>query len=268
MSQFPTSVKDWAPIFTLDGFCDNRGEMFNAQAFDSEHPLLMDRKRLDRILDVMYAKIQKTLFRWRNPGRRPRPETSLFGDANGVEQILDGTGVSADDVLNEAFLALLEYPPDQLESKWEGLAVKIAENKAIDALRASQKGLRRTDHRVQLHLVSGDAEREGPDGETEPSIFEGTPSDWGDPEAEYLELEAVLKLRDLARKLLDDRDQRVFFAIHFGGFTRREVGTQFGLTSQRIGQIYSAALLTLDAHQDYPFKSPITVGQLSEWRKL
>ena len=192
----------------------------------------------------------------------------LFRNADGVEQILDGTGVSADDVLNEAFLALLEYPPDRLESKWEGLAVKIAENKAIDALRASQKGLRRTDHRIQLHLVSGDAEREGPDGETEPSIFEGTPGDWGDPEAEYLELEAVLKLRDFARELLDDRQQGIFFAIHFGDYTRREVGEQLGLTSQRIGQIYNAALLTLEAHHDYPFKPPLTVGQLSERRKL
>ena len=114
--------------------------------------------------------------------------------------------------------------------------------------------------------MSGDAEREGPDGEAEPSIFEGTPSDWSDPEAEYLELEAVLKLRDLVRELLDDRQQRIFFAIHFDDYTRREVGEQLGLTSQRIGQIYKASLLTLEAHLDYPFKPPITVGQLTERR--
>ena len=266
MSQSPTSAKDRAPVFTFDVDCDNRGEMFNAHTFEFEHPLLADRERLERILDVMYAKIQRTLFPWRNPGRRPRPETSQFDGAGDVERILNGTGVSADDVLSEALLALLEYPPNRLEGKWEGLAVRIAENKAIDALRASQKGLRGTDHRVQLHLVSGDAEREGPDGETEPSIFEGTPSDWGDPEAEYLELEAVLKLRDLARELLDDRQQRIFFAIHFDDYTRREVGEQLGLTSQRIGQIYKASLLTLEAHLDYPFKPPITVGQLTERR--
>ena len=268
MSQFPTSVKDWAPIFTLDGFCDNRGEMLNPQAFDSEHPLSVDRERLDRILDVMYAKIQKTLIPKRIPGRRPRPETSLISDANGVERILDGTGVSADDVLSDAHVALLRYPPENLEGTWEGLAVTIARNKAVDAKRAAGKGLSGTAHRQQLHLVQGDAEREGPDGDTAPALLARLPSNWGDPEAECLTLEAVLKLRDLARELLDDRDQRVFFAIHFGGFTRREVGAQLGLTSRRIGQIYSAALLTLEAHQDYPFKPPITVGQLSEWRKL
>ena len=268
MSQSPTSVKDWGPIFTLDGFCDNRGEMLNPQAFDSEHPLSVDRERLDRILDVMYAKIQKTLFPKRKPGRRPRPEMSLSSDANDVERILDGTGVSADDVLADAHVALLRYAPDHLEGTWEGLAVTIARNKAVDALRAAGKGLRGTDHRQQLHLVQGDAEREGPGGDTAPALLARLPSTWGDPEAEFLALEAVLKLRDLARKLLDDRDQRVFFAIHFGGFTRREVGTQLGLTSQRIGQIYSAALLTLEAHHDYPFKRPITVAQLLERGKL
>ena len=44
----------------------------------------------------------------------------------------------------------------------------------------------------------------------------------------HLELEAALKLRDLARELLDDRDQqRIFFAIHFDDTTpAREVGEQ------------------------------------------
>ena len=240
--------------------------VLNSHTFDPEHPLLVDRERLDRILDVMYAKIHKTLFPWRRPGRRQKPETSLFGDAVGVELILDGTGVSADDVLSEAFVALLEFPPNRLEGEWEGLGVRIAEHKAVDAIRASRKGLRGTDHRDELHLVSGDVERDGPDGETEPSIFEAMPSDWGNPEAEYLELESALKLRNLARELLDERQQRIFFAIHFDEYSRREVGEQLGLTSQRVGQIYKASLIKLEAHFDYPFKLPITVGSLTERR--
>ncbi len=214
----------------------------------------------------MYAKIQRTLFPWRNPERRPRPETSQFNGAGSVERILDGTGVSADDVLSKAFLGLLEYPPERMESTWEALAVRIAEYKAIDALRASEKGLRGTDHRPKLQLVLGDLERERPDGETEPSIFEGIPSDWGDPEAEYLELEAVLKLRNLAREHLDDRQQGIFFAIHFDDYTRREVGEQHGLTSQRVGQIYKDAVRRLEAHFDYPFKRPVGVIRLTERR--
>ena len=238
--------------------------VLNSHAFDPEHPLLVDKERFERILNVMYAKIQKTLFPWRRPSQRPRPETSLFGDAVGVEPILDGTGVSADDVLSEASIALLEYSPDRLKGEWEGLGVRIAEHKALDAIKASQKGLRGTDHRDLLYLVSGDVERDGPDGEIEPSIFEVIPSDWGNPEAEYLELEAALKLRDLARELFDERQQRIFFAIHFDDNTRSEVGEQLGLTSQRVGQIYKASLLALEAHLDYPFRPPIAVGPMTE----
>ena len=242
--------------------------MFNAQAFGSEHPLFADRERVGRILDVMYIKIQRTLYPWRSPRRRPRAETSEFDGAGGVERIFEGTGVSADDVLGEALLGLVEYPPERLKGSWEGLAVTIAGNKAVDALRASGKGLRGTDKRPELRLVSGDSQREGLDGEMEPSIFEETPSNWGDPEAEYVKLESVLKLRNLARELLNARDRSVFFAIHFGDYTRIEVGEQLGLTSQRIGQIYKSALLTLEAHLEYPFKPPVPVGQLRERRDL
>ena len=236
-----------------------------SQAFDSGHPLLTDRERLDKIADIMYAKIQKTLFPG-NPGRRRRVEASQSNNARDIERILGGTGVSADDVLSEALFGLLQYRPERLEGTWEGLAVKIAENKAFDALRASGKGLSGTEHRPQLHLVSGDLEREGPDGETKPALFESLPSNWGDPEAEYFVLRNVLKLRDLAREILDERDQEIFFAIHFRDFSRKEVGEQHGLTSQRIGQIYNAALRRLEAHPDYPFKPSIEVGQLATRR--
>ena len=266
MSQSPAGLKTPAPTFNLDAVCDNRVvTLANSKAFDSMHPLLADRERLNRILDVMYAKIQKTLFT-RKPGRRSRTDTGRYGNADDTEQILEGTAVSADDVLNEALFAVVKYPPERLEGTWEGLAVRIAENKAIDALRASKKGLRGTDHRTELHLVSGDVERESPDGETKPPLLEVLPGNWGDPEAEYFVLQDVVKLRDLAREVLDERDQEVFFAIHFLDHSRKEVGERLGLTSQRIGQIYNAALRTLEAHPDYPFKPPTNVGQLATRR--
>ena len=253
---------DRGPIFTLEAVCDNKVEMAaRAQAFDSKHPLLAERDRLERILDIMYAKIQKTLFP-RNPGRRRRTTASQSNNTGGMERILVGTGVSTDDVLSEALCGLLQYPPERLEGTWEGLAVTIAGNKAIDALRAAGKGLHGTEHRNLLHLVSGDLQREGPDGEMEPALFESLPSNWGDPEAEYFVLQDALKVRDLAREALSDRDRKIFFAIHFDGDSRKEVGERLGLTSQRIGQIYNAALRTLEAHPDYPFKPPITIERL------
>ena len=215
-----------------------------SQAFDSEHPLLTDRERLERITDIMYAKIQKTLFP-KNPRRRQGAET---------EQVLEGTAVSADDILAEALVGLLRFPPERLEGTWEGLAVRIAQNTAVDTWRASRKGLRETEHRPKLHLVSGDAERQGPGGDTEPALFDVLPSNWADPETEYLALEKVLGLRNLARDVLDERAREIFFAIHFDGYGRTEVGERIGLTSQRVGQIYRAALRSLESQPDYPFK--------------
>ena len=220
-----------------------------SSSFDSEHPLLADRTRLDEIADVMYAKIHKVLFGWST--RRPQGGADRTGETDGWERTVSGSGESADDVLAEALIALLKFPADRLDDTWEGLAVTIAHHKAVDAWRAAQKGLSGTDHRPPLHLVSGDTERQGPDGETEPSLFEVLPATWGDPEAEYFELRGVLDLRNLAREILDDRERQVFFAIHFDDRTRREVGEQLGLTGQRIGQIYHAACQRLAAHPYY-----------------
>ena len=239
--------------------------LLNSQAFDPEHPLQSDREHLERILDVMYAKIQKTLFP-RNPRRRLRAETGLSTDVGGSERILDGSGVSADDVLSEALIALLRYPPKRLKGTWEGLAVGIARNKAVDALRTSGKGLRGTDIRPELHLVSGDADGVGRDGEKEPLLFEGLHAIRGNPEDEYFALEAALEFRNLAREVLDDRALKIFLAIHFQGYSRKEIAERLGLTSQRIGQIYNDAARRLEAHPDYPFKRPIRVIRLAERR--
>ena len=115
----------------------------NSRPFDPNHPLLKDRERLEQILNVMYAEIQKTLFPWRTPVQRLGYEAIESDDVSGVERILRGSGASADDVLQEAFIGLLQVSPERLRGSWEGLAFRIAENKAKDALDASQKGAAR-----------------------------------------------------------------------------------------------------------------------------
>ena len=248
--------------FALDVGCDISAEVpSSSQAFDPKHPLWKDRERLDTITDAMFARIQKVLF----PGspRQPRRAwTRRSNHAGRIERVLVGTGVGADDVLSDAVIGLLLYPPDRLKGTWEGLAVTIAENKAHDALRDSQKGLYGTAHRPRLRLVPGDREVEGPDGEMEPPLFESVPSNSADPEAEYFVIQGALKVRDLAREYLSDRDREIFFAIHFGDDSRREVGERIGLTGQRVGQIYDAALRTLEARPDYPFKPPKAIGRI------
>ena len=268
MSQSLVEVKAQGRIFIFVGVCDYWSEMtLNSHTFNTEHPLLANEDRLNRIADSMYAKIHKTLF-YGTSGRRRQVERGGSISGNDNERILAGTGASADDVLSEALIGLLQYPVEHLEGSWEGLGVRIAENKAVDALRASEKGLRSTDHRLPIRLVSGDLERIGPDGEPEASIFDTLASEWGNPEAEYIALQDSLQLRDLARAILDTRHQEVFFAIHFRGYSRKEVGQKHGLTSQRIGQIYNAALRTLEAHPDFPYKPIDPVGESARRRNL
>ena len=61
-----------------------------------------------------------------------------------TERILEGTGVSADRRSQRSISSRSSnIQPERLQGAWEGLAVKIAENKAVDALRASGKGLAR-----------------------------------------------------------------------------------------------------------------------------
>ncbi len=91
------------------------------------HPLVADRARLDKITDNMGAQIHRVIH-----GRRqdPRSERALQG------------GESADDILQEALIALLEYDPVKLRTTWEALSVGIARKKAFAALRRATRGRR------------------------------------------------------------------------------------------------------------------------------
>ena len=63
----------------------------------------------------------------------------------------------------------------------------------------------------------------------------------------------MLDLEELAREVLSDRDLKIFLAIHFQGYRRREVGEMFGLTRQRIGQIYDASMQRFESDPRYPY---------------
>ena len=213
-------------------------------AFDPTHPLQADRQRLDEIADVMYAEIHKTLFsERRRPGERPA-----------TERILSGSAVSANDVLAEAVEHLLRHPPSRLRESWEALGVTIARNKAVSALRAAGAGLRGTNHREPLHLVSIDTQSQTQDSDSAATVLQ-IPANGVDPEEAYIERQHSLKLRDFARDVLDQRPLEVFFAIHFEGRHRADIGEKLGVTGQRVSQIYRKAYEYLRTHPDNPFKS-------------
>ena len=210
--------------------------------FDPLHPLAGNRQRLDKVADIMFRTIEKTLYKM--SGGRP---------LKGME-LLEGGAVTVNDILSEALADLLQYPPERLESTWEALATSIAHNKAVDALRASQKGLGETDHRERLRLISGDAERGAPDGEAEPPILSVLPSDWDGPEIECEQIKKTLVFHDLVRGVLDEREEKIVFSI-LEGYTRKEVGQKLELTSQRVGQIFNDAMIRLATNPNNPFTS-------------
>ena len=192
----------------------------------------------------MYAQIHKILHPWSSASRKR---------GAGPERVLIG-GVSADDALQEALDDLLAYPLDRVTDGLEALGVDIARKRAVDAVRASQKGLRGTSHRPPLQVVSGDAETQGEDGEAAGRVWDVVPGERASAEDEFLATQSVLDLRDLARELLDAQEQMIFFDIHFRQRSRRDIGKELGKTGQRIGQIYEQVLRRLETHPRYPYQ--------------
>jgi len=208
-----------------------------AVAVGTTHPLVADPARLDKITDNMYAQIHRVIH---GIGRDPRTERTLHG------------GQSADDVLQEALMALLEYDVTKLRTTWEALSVGIARKKAFAALRRATRGRR-----------SGDAGRGEPDDVTiVPLETAGTDprDDSADPELIFERTQQQLVLLRLAKEILSDRERTVFLAIHFDGLTRAELAEKVGLTPQGIGLMYVRVLKSLYAAARADRDFPTTAG--------
>ena len=221
-----------------------------ARNFDSNHPLLHDSPRLDRILDAMFLTIQKQLH-LRAPGR---------GGAPGADLALPG-GTSVDDVLQEALADLLQHPHGGFSGSWEAMGVDIAKKRAIDAWRKSRAGLHKTDHRPGLTVISGDSDVTGGDGEHMGTIIASVPSTEPTPEERYLALEEeyrsacrVQELQDLAREKLTETEQKVFFGV-CAGRTRVDIGAKLEMTGQGVGKLFVKAIEKLEPDLRYPYKA-------------
>ncbi len=196
-----------------------------ARTTADSHPLVVDRARLDRIVDNMAAQIHQVIH-GRARDRR-------------AERVLTG-GESVDDVLQDALIALLEYDPDKVRTSWEALSVGIARKKAFTALRRATRGRR------------GDRSGGAPDDVTVvalDSVLVDLPDDAddGDPERAFERTQQQLVLNRLARDRLTPRERRVFVGIHFEGTTRAALGEELGLTPQAVGQMYVRLVRALHA---------------------
>ena len=128
------------------------------------------------------------LFPWRNPRTAP---TGTMRNRPLMGRSREGSVWDWNQLRTtcsrEALIALLQYPPDRLKGTWEGLAVGIAENKAVDALRvfAEEACGDRPSSPIApwcRAMPVGKGQTVRPDHQS----LRQYPSDRGDPEAEYL----------------------------------------------------------------------------------
>ena len=203
------------------------------------HPLLEDETLREEVLDVMWFAVLR-VFGWPKSSRHRREP----------RRMLRGSPYDADDILIQAFKELLDVDPREVR-EWKALGVTIAQRRAKDALDKSQARLRETERRPRLHLVSGDqpANPSVPAGRT---VLESIAHP-DDPEAMVIALEEVRRLFALARSLASERDAEIFLRVHCGE-TRRKVSQDYGITGQRVGQIYDRVLERLEEHEDYPYR--------------
>lgn len=194
-----------------------------ATPITSSHPLLVDLARLEKIKRNMYVQIQLVLHGCRT--------------SDDVERALPG-GVSVDDVLQEALLALLRTDPRMVRVSWEALSVQIARNKAKDALTDSTRG-RRSPHAEAGS--SDDVRLVSLDELVEPADIDSV----NDPEAAFVVAEQQLVLLRLARETLTERERLIFFSGYDNTQTNRALGQQLGISGQAVGQQYRRILRDL-----------------------
>ena len=213
-----------------------------ARTARATHPLVEDRARLDKITDNMAAQIHRVIY---GRSRDPRSERVLHG------------GESADDVLQEALLALLDYDPRTLRTTWEALSVGIARKKAFAALRRATRG-RRTEQADpgepdSVTIVAHD---------TALANIQDLSGDH-DPETAFERTQQQLVLLRLARDRLSARERAVFYGIHFDGRTRADLAAEVAVTPQAVGQMYVRIVKSLYAAAREDPQFPTIVGTLT-----
>lgn len=199
-----------------------------------QHPLWLDRERLDVVTERMWVEIQKVMFagRPRRPLRSPaKTELTVVG------------GASAEDVLSEAVHALLQYAPDG-DVIWEAVGSTIAQRRAIAAVRTARKN-RSLPAGSEIGITSLDLENEDggplfgeladPSAPTDDEIIDGV-----------LRAERVLAIRTVAEEVLPLRDRDIVFRVTRGE-TNEAVASDVGLSAQRVGQIYRESTRRINA---------------------
>jgi hypothetical protein len=207
--------------------------------YPDHHPVLEDEALRERVLDIMWRRIQKTISPTISPKRR---------GASTADLQLAG-GIRADAVLNDALDAVLYFDPSSLTGSWEALATSIAHNKAVQAVRDNAKGRKHAKNEIDLASI----DRENPDGRM---LGDEIEDELADPEGEAIVLGQERILQRLAVELLSDRDRDIYYRRHYLWQTRAVIAELHGLTEAGVGYVYVAAAkkLLAAARQDPEFQ--------------
>ena len=199
-----------------------------------QHPLWLDRERLDNITQLMWLEIQKVMF----PGKPRRP----LRNPGNTELTVVG-GISVEDVFSEALHALLQYEPEG-DVDWDAVGMTIAQRRAIDAVRKARKNRGLPDG-SEIRITSLDLENEEGERLVDRIADSG---DLTDDEAvdRVLRAKRLLAFRAVAGEVLSQRDRDIVLRVTRGE-TRVAIAEDVGLTQQRVGQIYGKSMRKIGA---------------------
>jgi hypothetical protein len=199
-----------------------------------QHPLWLDRERLEAISDRMWIEIQKVMF--------PAHQRKLRRNPGKTELTVVG-GASLEDVFSEALNALLQYEPHG-DVVWEAVGNTIAQRRAVAAVRTAKKHRSLPDG-SEIGIASLDLENEEGD-----RLVEGLadPDAFTDEEAidRVLRADRILAVRTVAEEILPQRDRGIVFRVTRGE-TNVAIANDVDLTEQRVGQVYRESVRKINA---------------------
>jgi RNA polymerase sigma factor (sigma-70 family) len=208
-----------------------------ADAVNGRHPFDEDPGLHARITQVMTAAVQRTLRR--GPVRSDREPVVLTG------------GESIEGVVQEAMSKLWSKDPEAVQN-YEALAYTIAVRTAIDQIRRSRahrwyydaKGNKKE---ITVSYLS-EPTSSSAEGEEPPTIGDALTIDDPDDDAHdhFVRTRRAIIIGDLA-DALPERDREIFYARFFDGDSYASIAETWGLTSERVRQIYKARFRELNA---------------------
>lgn len=223
------------------GYRDNAPEMASPapRPYPEDHPVELDIELRERVLDVMWFKIQKTISSGA-PAKRRSASTADLQLAGGIR---------ADAVLNAALDGVLRKDPAELVGTWEAYATGVAHNKAVQAVRDNVKGRTRAGKEIDL----GSTHREDAKGRT---LGDNVVDPLADPEREAIELAQERIVQRLAHQLLSARDRDIFFRRHYLWQPLKAIADRHDLTEPGARHVYvqCAKKVLAAARQDPEFQ--------------